>query len=189
MLVRYSAMLNYGDDDIIITFPDVPKAFSSAFSRDHAIEMAKEVLEIVLHGKKCSELPMPTPKEQVEESIKFEVVSVEIEMGVRNGVLQQNVDDKEGQLERIHYYAIFNYGADEITVSFPDVPSVFFFAPSPDSAIQRAKEELHLELSGKKRSALPEPSSKAQVEESIKYEVVNIEIFMRKRGDVLYWNE
>lgn len=85
--IRYNAVFEPDGDSIYIHFPDIPNAFTCAYSRDHAIEMAKEVLDLVLHGEKYSELPKPTSKSQIKKKDKTEVVSIEITMGEKNGVL------------------------------------------------------------------------------------------------------
>lgn len=87
MRIRYNALFEYADDGINISFPDIPSAITCAYSRDHAIEMAKEVLSLVLHGNKRSELPKPTPKKQVEKRDKTEVVNIGISMEEKDDVL------------------------------------------------------------------------------------------------------
>ena len=87
MRIRYNAVFEPDGDSIYIHFPDIPNAFTCAYSRDHSIEMAKEVLDLVLHGEKYSELPKPTPKSQIKKKDKTEVVSIEITMEEKNGIL------------------------------------------------------------------------------------------------------
>ena len=49
--------------------------------------MAKEVLEIVLHGEKVSMLPAATPKEKIDVTDSAEIVEIMITMQVKDGVL------------------------------------------------------------------------------------------------------
>lgn len=87
MNIKYAAIFEYEQDGINILFPDIPSAFTCAYSRDQAIEMAKEVLDIVLHGLKCEELPIPSSKEKIVVAENEEVVEIDIEMGIKDGVL------------------------------------------------------------------------------------------------------
>ena len=49
--------------------------------------MAKEVLELVLHGMKCEELPIPSSKEEMSLAENEEMVEIEIEMCIKDGIL------------------------------------------------------------------------------------------------------
>ena len=57
MIISYYAIFEYAEDGINVTFPDVPNAVTCGFSKRHAKKMAKEVLSLVLHGTRKSELP------------------------------------------------------------------------------------------------------------------------------------
>ena len=83
--ITYNATFEYADDGINILFPDIPNAISCAFDRDEAIFMAKDVLELVLHGSKISELPKATSFSSAQENV--EIVPITIEMEFKDGVL------------------------------------------------------------------------------------------------------
>jgi len=87
MRIRYNAILEYADDGINISFPDIPEAITCAYSREEAVKMAKEVLDLVLHGRKVSDLPMPTSINQIKKLDNTEVVGIEITMGLKDDVL------------------------------------------------------------------------------------------------------
>ncbi len=85
--INYNAIFEYADDGINITFPDIEEAITCAFSKSQALEMSKEVLDLVLHGKTLLDLPKPTPKNQIKISGKTEVHNIKITMGIKDGVL------------------------------------------------------------------------------------------------------
>ena len=43
MKISYNAILEFAEDGINITFPDIPNAFTCAYTKDEAINMAKDV--------------------------------------------------------------------------------------------------------------------------------------------------
>jgi len=90
MQISYNAIFEYAEDGINVSFPDLPSALTCAFSREEAIEMAQDVLTVVLHGVKYSDLPKPTQMNQFETKNEGEVVSIEIEMSVKSGKLFSN---------------------------------------------------------------------------------------------------
>lgn len=90
MDVKYCAVFEYADDGINIFFPDVPEAFTCAFSKKEAIKMAKDVLELILHGRRLFELPVPTPRDEMKKSDKEEVVEIFVCMDVKDGILVGN---------------------------------------------------------------------------------------------------
>lgn len=87
MKICYNAIFEFARDGINVTFPDVPEAFTCAYSRDEAISMAQEVLDLVLHRRKFSELPKSTSRNDITVQNNMEVVSVSISMNEKNGVL------------------------------------------------------------------------------------------------------
>ena len=96
--ITYNATFEYAEDGINILFPDIPGAISCAFDRDEAMFMAKDVLELVLHGSKISELPEATAFSSPQE--KVEVVPVTIEMELKDGVLYgSNVIEYQNQAD------------------------------------------------------------------------------------------
>lgn len=88
-VISYQAILKKDGDCIDITFPDVPGAFTCAYSKSEAILMAKEVLELVLHKKKVTDLPIPSIVNTIKcDNTALEVIS--ITMHEENGVLYGN---------------------------------------------------------------------------------------------------
>ena len=85
--LSYNAIFMYDIDGINITFPDIPSAISCADSRNEAIEMAKDVLSLVLHGMKCDEVPNSSLREEIKVEEDSELVQIKIEMGIKNGIL------------------------------------------------------------------------------------------------------
>ena len=66
LVIKYYAIFEFESDGINVYFPDVPEAFTCAYSVREAILMAKEVLELTLHKKKVRELPRPTDVEVIK---------------------------------------------------------------------------------------------------------------------------
>lgn len=87
MRISYYAVFNYDDDGINVSFPDLPSAFTCGFSKRHAKKMAKEVLTLVLHGEKVSDLPQCTCLRKGKISDKQFVALIHIRMRVKNGFL------------------------------------------------------------------------------------------------------
>lgn len=87
MKISYNAILEFAEDGINIAFPDIPNAFTCAYSRKEAIKMAKEVLEITLHKEKYSNLPRPTKKDKISIGDNSEIVEITIFMELRNDLL------------------------------------------------------------------------------------------------------
>ncbi len=79
MQITYIAVFEFADDGINITFPDVPNAISCAYNYDEAVEMAKEALELTLHGKKITSLPeSKTILLDNTEYLKYVPITIEI---------------------------------------------------------------------------------------------------------------
>lgn len=88
-IISYQAVFKKDGDCIEISFPDVPSAFTCAYSENEAKLMAKEVLELVLHKRKVTDLPVSS----IVDSIKCDNTAVEvisITMQEENGVLYGN---------------------------------------------------------------------------------------------------
>ena len=96
--ITYNATFEYAEDGINILFPDIPGAISCAFDRDEAMFMAKDVLELVLHGSKFSELPKATDFSSAQD--KVEIIPITIEMELKDGVLYgANVIERQNQAD------------------------------------------------------------------------------------------
>ena len=90
MKISYNAILEFAEDGINITFPDIPNAFTCAQTKDEAINMAKDVLKITLHKNKYNTLPTPTPKENISLKSGTEIVKITISMELRDDLLYGN---------------------------------------------------------------------------------------------------
>lgn len=64
----YPSILTYYDDNIGITFPDLPGCVSNAFSLEEAVKCAKEALSLHLYGmeKDNYEIPAPSPIDKIQ---------------------------------------------------------------------------------------------------------------------------
>lgn len=87
MIICYCAVFKYDTDGINITFPDIPGCFTCAYSREEAVVMSKDVLNIFLHGKKITDLPKATAGIKLKAAVCEEIVEISINMGVKDGVL------------------------------------------------------------------------------------------------------
>lgn len=60
-IYRFPAIFEYADDGINISFPDLEDCFTCANSTEEALEMAEEVLRLVLKGREEDNEPIPEP--------------------------------------------------------------------------------------------------------------------------------
>ncbi len=75
MKISYYAIFEYEMDGINVYFPDIPEAFTCAYSTEEAILMAKEVLELTLHKKEVNKLPRVTSINLIEKK-KNEIIKL-----------------------------------------------------------------------------------------------------------------
>lgn len=72
-LYKYFALFDFADDGINVTFPDLPGCITCGYTKDEAIEMAKEALMLYLEDMIEENIPRATqvnysmlkPSEQV----------------------------------------------------------------------------------------------------------------------------
>lgn len=57
----YIAILEYADDGISISFPDLPGCLSCAYSTEEALKNAKEALGLHIWGLEQDDEPLPEP--------------------------------------------------------------------------------------------------------------------------------
>ncbi len=86
MKITYVAVFEFADDGINITFPDIPSAISCAYSYNEAVKMAKEVLELALHGEKLTSLPEGKAV-LLDNTECLKYVPITIEIDTQNGLL------------------------------------------------------------------------------------------------------
>lgn len=91
---EFVAILDYEEDGINISFPDLPGVFSSASSTKEAIQNANEVLGLVLYDMEENKKPIPEPTSlhdiQCKKNEKTILVSVWMPL-VRNELDEQAV--------------------------------------------------------------------------------------------------
>lgn len=63
---EYKAIFDFADDGISVSFPDLPGCISCGYSKEEAIQMAKEAL--ILYIEDMTEEPIPKPT-QINSSI------------------------------------------------------------------------------------------------------------------------
>ena len=91
---EFTAVFQYAEDGINITFPDIPSAISCAQSTEEAIKNAEEVLGLVLYDMECDnkEIPEATPFEKVKTKANEKAIITRIWMPlVRNELEEQAV--------------------------------------------------------------------------------------------------
>jgi len=78
------------------------------------------------------------------------------------------------------YPAIFNFGDDGISITFPDLPGCLPCAMTQDEAFKHAKEALGLHLYGMENDGdyIPEPSQLASIKHGKNEIITLIEVFM-----------
>jgi len=64
----YTAVFNYADDGISISFPDLPGCYPCAGTEEQALKNAKEAMGLHLWGmeKDGDEIPTPTPVKNIK---------------------------------------------------------------------------------------------------------------------------
>lgn len=87
MKLTYPAVYEYESDGINIAFPDVPGAFTCAFSRRQAKIMAKDVLALMLHKTSVADLPKPSVTVDLSGYAKAEAVPITVRLRVKDGLL------------------------------------------------------------------------------------------------------
>ncbi|MBQ8397144.1 MAG: glycoside hydrolase family 2 [Clostridia bacterium] len=83
----YYAVLDYADDGINITFPDVAGAYTCAHSTEEALVMAEDVLNLWLDGMRPDELPPAIADENLTTKTNETVVKISTDLYIRDGVL------------------------------------------------------------------------------------------------------
>lgn len=80
----YPAVFSYADDGISISFPDLPGCLSCADSEFEAIESAREVLGLYMHGleEDNDEIPEPTSLKNITLEDNDIAVLVDVYMPV-----------------------------------------------------------------------------------------------------------
>ena len=91
---EFTAVFQYAEDGINISFPDIPEAISCATTTEEAIKNAEEVLGLILYDMECDdkEIPIPTPFENIRTNQNEKAVITRIWMPlVRNELDEQAV--------------------------------------------------------------------------------------------------
>lgn len=87
MEISYYAIFQYDDDGICISFPDVPYCLSCADTECEAENMAKEALELSLHGENVKELPVPSQPTAILLGDRQKLKKIAVNLEVKNNVL------------------------------------------------------------------------------------------------------
>lgn len=90
--IQYDAIFEYANDGINIIFPDIPEAITCAYSKNEAIKMAKEVLTIVLQGKRYYKLPKLSNRSELNLLPNTEIINIKITMKEHEGLLYRSHD-------------------------------------------------------------------------------------------------
>lgn len=79
-IYKYPAILTYEDDCYYVKFPDIANCFTDGDTRQEAIEMAHDVLPLMLcdYEDRNLEIPKPSDSENIKLSSNEEVVFVEV---------------------------------------------------------------------------------------------------------------
>lgn len=91
---EFTAIFQYGEDGISISFPDLPGALTCADTTEEGIKNAEEVLGLVLYDMECDEkeIPIPTPFEKIQTNENEKSVMIKVWMPlVRNELDEQAV--------------------------------------------------------------------------------------------------
>ncbi len=88
----YPANLRKDGKYLVVTFPDIPEAITYGNNRAHALEMAKEVLELAMDFYFEDQRPVPMPSQPKRGQAVVELpVSVMAKVLLLNEMLRQKV--------------------------------------------------------------------------------------------------
>lgn len=85
MNISYYAIFQYDDDGICISFPDIPPCLTCAENENEGVEMAREALDLYLHGLRLSELPLAKFDSSVMLNINQLAKKIEVELDIKQG--------------------------------------------------------------------------------------------------------
>ena len=103
--VTYYARFGYcGEDGICVSFPDVPSAITGSDTKEHAVEMAKEVLLAIFIASKTCNVVVDPPRTLAE----------------LNNVFGDELDEYE-----------LNFEFVPITINIPDDVFLDWMIPNP----------------------------------------------------------
>lgn len=93
-IYEFTAIFQYAEDGINITFPDISSAISCAQTTEEAIKNAEEVLGLVLYDMESDgkEIPKASPFEKIKTKINEKAIIIRVWMPlVRNELDEQAV--------------------------------------------------------------------------------------------------
>jgi len=76
----YSAIFEYAEDGINVSFPDLPEALTCGDNTEEALRMAKECLELTIYGREEDGEDIPTPSRIKSTKENESVVLIEAYM-------------------------------------------------------------------------------------------------------------
>lgn len=82
MKLSYYAVFEYDNDDICISFPDLPPALTCADNETDGKKYAKEAMDLALDGMCADEAPSPSSAAQItlNENQKLFLITTELEV-------------------------------------------------------------------------------------------------------------
>ena len=93
--LSYPAIFEIAEDGINVSFPDIPGCFTCGFTKQEALQMAKDALELMLHGTPLDAVPKHTTllETQIQNnSIYIEQITVDMKV-CDNKLVGRNVID------------------------------------------------------------------------------------------------
>ena len=87
MKLSYYAVFEYDNDDICISFPDLPPALTCADNETDGKKYAKEAMDLALDGMCTDKLPFPSSAEQIILNEKQKLFLITAELDVKGGKL------------------------------------------------------------------------------------------------------
>lgn len=78
----YSAIFEYTDDGINVSFPDLPEALTCGSTTEEALRMAKEVLELTIYGREEDGEKIPKPSRIKTKKKNETIVLIEAYMPI-----------------------------------------------------------------------------------------------------------
>jgi antitoxin HicB len=92
----YPVNLRKDGEYILVTFPDIPEAITQGDNRNHALEMAKEALELAMEFYFEDRRPVPAPSKAKRGQAVVELsASLSAKVLLLNEMLQQKVRPAE----------------------------------------------------------------------------------------------
>ncbi len=96
MNVTYYAVFHY-DDELWVSFPDLPGCFSCGNNYETAVEMARDALGLYIDDLSNKQLPTATPLSLINLQKNQQAIKITVEVEVVNGKIVYNNVKRENQ--------------------------------------------------------------------------------------------